>query len=130
MQNKSPRPKRASRSRVRRRRPEKSPEICRHADGHDRRYQRHRKSDPRQNEWQGDGNETAANAVGKNEKKENERLGGFAIAHVSSKTQQLRYDVTAIGICDRKESSGFRFRKIESASTLSRVSKRTSYSKL
>jgi hypothetical protein len=39
------------------------------------------KSDPRQNEWQGDGNEPAANAIRQNEKKENERMGGFAIAH-------------------------------------------------
>src|SRR6266700_8194284 len=68
-------------SQVRHRSSEKSPEICRHTDGHDRRCEGHRKSDPRQNEWQGDGNEPAADAVGQNEKKENEWMGGFAIAH-------------------------------------------------
>src|SRR5882724_9088452 len=71
-------------SQVRHRSPEKSPEICRHADGHDRRCQCHRKSDPRQNEWQGDGNEPAADAIGENEKKENEWTGGIAIAHEKS----------------------------------------------
>src|SRR5437762_14302774 len=60
-------------SQVRHRSPEKSPEICRHADGHYRRCQRHRKSDPRQNKWQGDGSEPAADAIGQNEEKENER---------------------------------------------------------
>ena len=40
-----------------------------------------RRIEPRQNEWQGDGNETAADAVGQNKKKENEWMGGFAIAH-------------------------------------------------
>src|SRR5947199_10208372 len=68
-------------SQVRHRSPEKSPEICRHADGNDRCCQRHRKSDPCQNEWQGDGNEPAADAIRQNEKKENEWMGGFAIAH-------------------------------------------------
>src|SRR5437764_1919493 len=71
-------------SQIRHRSPEKSPEICRHADGHNRRCQCHRKSDPRQNEWQGDGNEPAADAIGENEKKENEWTGGIEIANEKS----------------------------------------------
>ncbi|HVI79525.1 MAG TPA: hypothetical protein VM715_15440, partial [Candidatus Acidoferrum sp.] len=40
-----------------------------------------RQSGSRQNEWQGDRNEPTAHAVRQDQKKENERSGGFALTH-------------------------------------------------